>query len=108
MPKTKPPYPAEFRSQIVDLFHAGRSASELSQEFGVSSQSISAWVTRSVAERGSKPPRNKDVLTNTEREELSRLRRQVKQLQQERDILAKATAWFAGRGEKTSNGSMNS
>ncbi len=108
MPKTKPPYPTEFRSPIVGLFHAGRSATELSREFGVSSQSISAWVTRAVAERGSKPSRNNEVLISMEREELSRLRRQVKQLQQERDILVKATAWFTGRGEKPSNGSRNS
>ncbi len=43
-----------------------------------------------------------------EREELVKLRRQVRQLQTERDILAKATAWFAAKGEKTSGGSTNS
>jgi transposase len=107
MPKSKPPYPAEFRKQMVDLFHAGRTVSELSREFGVSTQSISTWVAQAAADRG-KPPRNKDALTSAEREELSRLRRQVRQLQQERDILAKATAWFAGRGDKTSTGSTNS
>jgi transposase len=106
MPKSKPPYPAEFRKQMVDLFHAGRSASELSREFGVSTQSISTWVAHAAADSGK--PRNKDALTSAEREELSRLRRQVRQLQQERDILAKATAWFAGRGDKTSTGSTNS
>jgi transposase len=47
-------------------------------------------------------------LSNAEREELARLRRQVKQLQQERDILAKATAWFAVKGDKTSIGTTNS
>jgi transposase len=106
MPKSKPPYPAEFRKQMVDLFHAGRSASELSREFGVSTQSISTWVAQAAADSGK--PRIKDSLTSAEREELSRLRRQVRQLQQERDILAKATAWFAGRGDTTSTGSTNS
>jgi transposase len=48
------------------------------------------------------------VLSSAEREELTRLRRQVRQLQTERDILAKATAWFAAKGEKTSGGSTNS
>lgn len=107
MPTSKPPYPAEFRKQMVDLFHAGRTIGELSREFGVSTQSISSWIAQASVDRG-KLPRNKDVLTSAEREELSRLRRQVRQLQQERDILAKATAWFAVKSEKTSNGSTNS
>ncbi len=107
MPTSKPPYPAEFRNQMVDLFHAGRTIAELSREFGVSTQSISSWIAQASVDRG-KAPRNKDVLTSAEREELSRLRRQVRQLQQERDILAKATAWFAVKSEKTSNGSTNS
>ena len=107
MPTSKPRYPAEFRRQMVDLFHAGRSARELSREFGVSTQSIATWVAQAAADSG-KPTRNKEALTSAERDELSRLRRQVRQLQQERDILAKATAWFAGRGDKTSTGSTNS
>jgi len=45
----------------------------------------------------------KDGLTSAEREEVARLRRQVRQLQMERDILAKATAWFAGRNGSSSN-----
>ena len=107
MPTSKPPYPAEFRQQMVDLHGAGRTIGELSREFGVSKQSISTWIAQAVGDRG-KPARAKDVLTSAEREELSRLRRQVRQLQQERDILAKATPWFAGRGDKTSGGSTNS
>jgi transposase len=50
----------------------------------------------------------KDVLSSAEREELARLRREVRQLKMERDILAKATAWFAGKGDKTSIGSTHS
>jgi transposase len=52
--------------------------------------------------------RGKDVLSSAERDELMRLRRENKRLQQERDILAKATAWFAGKDGKTSSGSTNS
>jgi transposase len=57
---------------------------------------------------GGKPVRGKDVLSSAEREELARLRRENRQLKTERDILAKATAWFAGKGDKTSIGSTNS
>ena len=107
MPKTKPPYPEAFKQQMVELAMAGRTPGELAREFEVSAQSISAWVARAAADAG-KPVRNRDVLTSAEREELARLRRQVRQLQQERDILAKATAWFAAKDGKTSTGSMNS
>lgn len=107
MPRSRPPYPAEFRRQMVELVQAGRTPAELSREFGVTSQSIAAWVAQAAADSG-KPIAGKDVLSSAEREELVRLRRQVKRLEQERDILAKATAWFAAKGDKTSTGSTNS
>jgi transposase len=107
MPTTKPPYPAEFRQQIVELVQAGRTPAQLAREFKVSAQSISTWVARAAADRG-KPIRGKDVLSSAEREELARLRRENRQLKLERDILAKATAWFAGKGDKTCSGSTNS
>jgi transposase len=48
------------------------------------------------------------VLTSAERDELARLRRRVRQFEQERDIPAEATAWFAAKDGKTSTGSTNS
>lgn len=107
MPTSKPPYPAVFRQQMVELVQAGRTPAQLAREFKVSAQSISTWVARAAADRG-KPTRGKDVLSSAEREELARLRRQVRQLQTERDILAKATAWFAVKSDKTSSGSTSS
>ena len=107
MPASKPPYPAEFRRQMVELVQAGRTPSQLAREFGCSAQSISAWVAQAAADSG-KPPRGKDVLSSAEREELVRLRRDNRQLRLERDVLAKATAWFAGKGERTFIGSTNS
>lgn len=81
MPKTKPPYLEAFKQQIVELHMAGRSPAELSLEFGVSAQSITAWVARAAADVG-KPARGKDVLNSAERDELARLRRRVRQLEQ--------------------------
>ena len=107
MPKSKPPYPAEFRQQIIELARAGRTPAELSREFGPTAQSISNWIAQDGRDRG-KPLPGKEGLTSAEREELARLRRQVRHLQTERDILAKATAWFAGRSEKTFTPSTNS
>ncbi len=105
MPKSKPPYPAEFRQQIIELARTGRTPAELSREFGPTAQSIANWIAQDARDRG-KPPAGKDGLTTAEREELVRLRRENRRLQQERDILAKATAWFANKDSGIDKTSM--
>lgn len=107
MPKTHPPYPAEFRQQMIELVRAGRTPAELSREFQITAQTILNWVGQA-ARNAEQPLPGKEGLSMAEREELARLRRQVKQLQTERDILAKATAWFAGRSNVTPTSSSNS
>ena len=112
MPSSKPPYPAEFRKQMVELVRAGRGLKELSRELGVSANAIRNWVQQAGgrAPQSSVPRSGGDLapLSSTERQELMELRRRLKQVQQERDILAKATAWFAGKSERTSTTSSNS
>jgi len=71
MPVSKPPYPAEFRQQMVELVEAGRTPAQLSREFKCSAQAISNWVARSRAD-ARKPARGREVLSN-------RVRRQVLQ-----------------------------
>ena len=100
MSKVRPPYSAEFRQQMVELVRAGRSPAQLSREFGVTAQSITNWVGQAAIDEG-KPLPGKEGLTTAEREELVRLRRQLRQVQMERDILAKATAWFAVSGQSS-------
>jgi transposase len=107
MPTSRPPYPAEFRQQMVELVAAGRTPGQLAREFKCSAQSIHTWVAQARAD-ARKPVRGREVLSTPEREELARLRRENRQLKLERDILAKATAWFAVKGDKTSIGSTNS
>jgi transposase len=107
MPKSKPPYPAAFRQQIIELARAGRTPAELSREFGPTAQSIANWIAQDARDRG-KPLAGKEGLTTAEREELVRLRRKLRQVEQERDILVKATAWFAARHDKTSTPSSTS
>jgi len=70
---------------------SGRSAGEVAREFEPSEQTIRNWVFQADRDEG----RRSDGLTSAEHEELRRLRRQVKQLRTEREILAKAAAWFA-------------
>jgi transposase len=107
MPRSHPPYPMEFRQQMVELVRAGRNPAELAREFPCSAQAIRNWVAQAAADAGKSRP-GSNVLPTGEREELTRLRRQVRQLQTERDILAKATAWFAARNGGTSTSSSNS
>ena len=66
MPKTRPPYPAEFRQQIVELARAGRTPAELAREFGCSAQSITNWVGQAAIDEG-KPLPGKDGLSSAER-----------------------------------------
>jgi transposase len=108
VPRSKPPYPAEFRQQIVQLVRAGRTPAELAKEFGCSGQAIRNWVAQDAIDQGKPAPGKEGALTTVEREELVRLRRQLRQVEQECDILVKATAWFAARHDKTSTGSSNS
>jgi transposase len=94
---------------MVELVHAGRLPAELSREFKCSAQSIANWVADDEAQGRKRAPRGtREVPSSAEREELARLRRENRQLKLERDILAKATAWFAGKDAKTSIGSTNS
>ena len=91
MPRTRAPYPAEFREQIVALVRAGRTPQELAREFEPSEQTIRTWMKQAQIDGGER----QDGPTSEERQELVRLRKEVRQLRVERDILAKAAAWFA-------------
>ena len=91
MPRSRPPYPPEFREQMVALVRSGRTPEELAKEFEPSAQSIRNWVKQAGLDEG----RRTDGLSSGEREELRRLRREVRQLKVEREILKKAAAWFA-------------
>jgi transposase len=76
---------------MIQLVRAGRTPEELAEEFEPSAQTIRNWVKRADLDAGNRT----DGLTTEEREELRRLRREVKQLRLEREILKKAAAWFA-------------
>jgi transposase len=93
MPQPRPPYPAAFRTEAVELIRtSGKSIPALARDLGVSDQTLRNWQRQAhVAASQGRP----GELTSAEREELRRLRREVKVLQQEREILRKAAAFFA-------------
>ena len=85
------PYAAEFRRQMVEMVRSGRDPEQLAREFEPSAQAIRNWVAQADRDEG----RRDDGLTTVERDELRRLRRENRQLREEREILKKAAAWFA-------------
>jgi transposase len=91
MPRTRNPYPADFREQIVALARCGRGVEELAREFEPCAATIHGWIKQADRDGG----RRTDDVSSEERDELRRLRRENRQLRLERDILAKAAAWFA-------------
>ena len=104
MPKPhtpKPPYSAAFRQRLVELVQAGRNPNELAREFGCHVTSILSWVRKARLNLPAGSVAPELLLGTSERQELVELRRKVRQLQMERDILSKATAWFANKSEPT-------
>lgn len=104
MPKSHPPYPAEYRRRLVDLVRAGRTPEELAKQFEPSAQSIRNWVAQAERDEG----KRSDGLTSEEREELTRLRHENRVLREEREILKKAAAWFAQETGTTPKGRSSS
>jgi transposase len=89
MPRSRPPYPPEFRSEAVAMVRSGRSIEEVAGALGMTEQSLRTWVKQDQLDRRERD----DGLTTAEREELRRLRRA--RLRQERDLLKRAAAFFA-------------
>lgn len=104
MGQTRRPYPPEFREQIVELARNGRSMADLAREFEPTYETIRKWVRRAKRQEAA----DADGLDVDEQEELKRLRRENRKLRQERDILAKATTWFAREADSTPRRSTSS
>jgi transposase len=91
MPRTRRPYPPEFRAEAVRLVREnGKKMAEVAGDLGVSTESLRHWIRQHEVDSG-----EREGLTTVEREELQRLRRENRILREERKILKKAAAFFA-------------
>ena len=91
MPGATPRYTSEFKAEAVRLVRStDKPASQIARELGVSDKALRNWVKQTEIDQG-----EREGLTTEEREELSKLRKEVKVLRQEREILKKATVFFA-------------
>src|SRR5882724_1259679 len=104
MPKSRPPYPPEFRQRIIELVRKGRAPESLAEQFEPSAQTIRNWLAQADRDAGQRS----DGLTTDEREELRRLRRENKTLREEREILKKAASWESRPAGTTRGGSRRS
>ena len=83
----------EFKAEAVRLCKVGdRSVGKVAEDLDLTETALRSWVKQAKVDEGAGPP---EALTTAEREELSRLRKQVKRLEMEREILKKAAAFFA-------------
>lgn len=91
MPRTRPPYPPEFRAEAVRLVKtSGEPISRIATDLGISDQTLRNWVNQDDVDAG-----RKSGLTSDERAEMRELRKENRKLREEREILRKAAAFFA-------------
>jgi transposase len=91
--RKKRQFTAEFKAGAVKLvLNEGKTVAEVSRDLDLVPSALAKWVKRARIDSGTGPA---GALTTAEREELARLKKENRELRMERDILKKATAFFA-------------
>lgn len=89
-------FTAEYKAEVVRLCEQpGKTPNSVANELGLTPSAVMNWVKQATVDAGGG---GTGALTTAEREELAALRREVRTLRQEREILKKATAFFAKEG----------
>jgi transposase len=92
MGRSQPPYPPEFRREAMRLVRTSdKPRTAIARELGISTETLRQWVKQDDIDAGVRH----DGLSTEETEEVRRLRREIKTLREEREILLKAAAFFA-------------
>jgi transposase len=83
----------EFKAEVVrKVLAGGKTAGQIARDLDLTETAVRKWVKQSQIDRGKGPP---GALTTAEREELARLRKENRELREDREILKKAAAFFA-------------
>lgn len=91
MPRTRPPYPPEFKAEAVRLVKSsGETIRQISKDLGICDQTLRNWVGQDNVDAG-----KKSGLTSDERTRMRELEKENRKLREEREILRKAAAFFA-------------
>ncbi len=95
MPRTRPPFPSEFRAEAVKLMRGSEMPlPALAKDLGVSEQTLRNWRRQAEIDEG-----RRDGVSSEQQEELRRLRRENRTLTMEREVLRKAAVFFAKESE---------
>ncbi len=93
MARKRRKFTKEYKAEVVQLIKQGsKSVAQVARDLDLTESSLHAWLKQHEIDAGNGPA---GALTTAERQELTQLRRRVRELQMERDILKKATAFFA-------------
>lgn len=96
-------YPPEFRHKVLELVRSGRSVNGVASEFEIARQTIMNWLKQDEIDAG-----RREGVTTEEQLEIRRLKKRVRELEIEREILKKAAAWFARETDSIPNKDSNS
>ncbi|RYF37214.1 MAG: hypothetical protein EOO38_26685 [Cytophagaceae bacterium] len=92
MARKRRAFSTEFKTEVVRQVQSGRRISEVSRELELTPSSVNNWVRQAKIDAGDG---GSGSTTTVDRNEMTSLRKRLREVEQERDILKKATVWFA-------------